>query len=868
MQQYNAMNEWSAEPASKATSRTDAARLHDAEPMDFILSSNWVLRTEGVKRFYEVLYKKGENLEIKYDHILHAFRVKCLSHEEVRVVSVVKDTLDKVVQEEAEKGIETSSRITSLADWRKDGLRLDEEVIIPTKYSFPCDVAACRIQDTWDIPEAWFMSGITTTGMLPERALSKLQGLTGAVLITSSNRRTVYVGGSRIDKVADAKRKLSTLARFFSLIPRNIPQVVEIFLYDEGERSTTGEYRYVADGNDKLLRSYILDRFDWPHPVERYPTVFLKSVLVRLNPHREPWKDTQLLSDTVLPVVKESQTEEGFAAFGSNVWKYPTKSIHSGSSLPISDVSTTQLGRSPSAPQHILRPEIESWVSKLPVPNGHGPGSSRQKYSAIVSQTPEKATEHLASSTNDLIDISTPPTTHSQSETNEPDPFKYLWNRYRPLHTAWTPNHEEDRVGELDPKTSLSMETHGPQIAQNDERASRPFHVTVNQKAGSPVDRNTFPPVDPDMVLSISRSLAVLMEPLRMWSGIVDLRIDLGRFYFLNVKASHIQDPGDDDEGKRYKLSRIRTELNNKHKANDKLLFTRVLTNLGAEANYLAHMRDERGKEIWRRPGNKRSSTYEFICRSKTLEGVELNFIVSVDAMRFSSGVKQFKPDQNCFAVHCTKHVWDFRLVLSVSQNLDDTCVRFAEELVGSLRVMPQNDGIPELDVSYDKGYDVEILAVRTRNTACCTSEISSIITHPTHSTPHTDVQRLYISEVWEMALRAKSDIEQRTQLKFARYKNNERPGMPLLWYEAVLKSDTFSMAFEQNEKLEFGEEVRWTTEELVKTGAVWELIRTAAFMVKKMDGVGFWNDNHQAELQHRVISSRPAVRQNTPRFW
>ncbi len=52
--------EWPARASTETTSRTDAVRLHDTEPMEFILSSNWALRTEGVKDFYEVLYKRDE----------------------------------------------------------------------------------------------------------------------------------------------------------------------------------------------------------------------------------------------------------------------------------------------------------------------------------------------------------------------------------------------------------------------------------------------------------------------------------------------------------------------------------------------------------------------------------------------------------------------------------------------------------------------------------------------------------------------------------------------------------------------------------------------------------------------------------------
>ncbi|KAI1108856.1 hypothetical protein F5Y14DRAFT_434400 [Nemania sp. NC0429] len=110
---------------------------------------------------------------------------------------------------------------------------------------------------------------------------------------------------------------------------------------------------------------------------------------------------------------------------------------------------------------------------------------------------------------------------------------------------------------------------------------------------------------------------------------------------------------------------------------------------------------------------------------------------------------------------------------------------------------------------------------------------------------------------------------EQHIQLKFARYKNPKYPGMPLVWYEAALRSDTFSAAFQQNEKLEVGGMTEWRGVELMKSGAVEELVRKAAEMVKNMDGVGFWNDNGQAELLRAVAPARKVAKgQTTDKFW
>ncbi|KAI0449312.1 hypothetical protein F5B21DRAFT_518243 [Xylaria acuta] len=870
--------QWTAEATSDTASRTDAVRLHeDAEPMEFILSSNWVLQTDGVKDFYEVLYKRDENMEIEYDTLLHGFRIKCMSHDEVKMVALVKEILDQLVQTEIENGLyrltklqETSAKIISLDDWRKKNCQTREKIEVSDKYMFPRDVAACNIRATWNMSESSFKKGTTTSRMLPESALSKLQKLTSAVLITSSNGRTVYIGASEVEKVRKAKQKLDTLARFFSLTLRDMTQVVKIFLYNEGDRSIMGEYRYVADGNDRLLRSYILDRFDWPHTNQRYPTIFQKSVIVRLNPNNEPWEEARSLSNTILPIVKDGSVTEEFGAFKLQNWKYPAKDAV-GSTLG-SDTSSTQLGSSLVAHQSMLRPKIETWVSSLPAPKDGRPSLSCQTNRLVDSQavsSTNKVAEHPMGLGGSPADGYTFPKNPGHSQTNKHDPFQHLIGEFRRVSTQSMRGLGGNQSDNPNVQASQSIKTREPRLVQDYENDTRSFHVTMRQKAGSlTLPNNVFPEFDPNMMMSINESLASLMAPLRMWSGVVDFGIELGRFYFLNVKKSHIQEPGDDDDEKHYKLSRIQNELNKRHTANEKLCFTRVLTSLGADANYIAHISDHGGNQMWKRPTDGRSSTYEFTCRFKTVEGADFNFIVDIDATKFTSRVKQFKPDQNCFAVYCTKRVWDFRLVLSVSQDLNDICGRFAEDLLHSLRVMPKNDRIPELEVSYDKSYDIEVLAVRTRNRACCISEASTTNTYSTQADPRKDVQRLYVSEVWEMDRLNKTENEQRIHLKFARYRsNNERSGMPLVWYEAVLKSDTLSKAFEQNENLELGNEVEWTSEDILKSGAVEALIRKAADMVKNMDGVGYWNDNRRTDLLRGV--GKPSKGQDVvEKFW
>ncbi|KAI0402048.1 hypothetical protein F4802DRAFT_618208 [Xylaria palmicola] len=843
-----------APATSEITTRTDAARIHDAEPMEFILSSNWVLLTQGIEDFYEVLYAQEENLEIFYDTVIRGFMIKCLSYDEVRMVTLVNDILDQLVQKESEKGLEKSAKVTSIDCWRENEGHIRKEHKISDKYSFPRDVALCKVRDTWDISGEMVNKGITISRVFPISALSKLQELTDTVLIPSYNGRIVYVGAPDVEKVTKVKRKLDTLVRFFFLTPRGTIEIVKIFLHNEDDRSTVGEYRYVAEGNEKLLSSYTLDRFDGV-PRRRYPAIFQKGVVVRLNPKNHPWQETQPLSQTILPIVKDGSVAEEFGAFKPNNWRYRDR--HADSPTPGSGRSTIQSSSNPTAHQEFLRPRIENWVSSLSSPKDKSDRPPK-------TETMEHHVEPIASTSNrfafaESLEERYPPEEH--------DAFAHLWENYKEASMKSTSGNSGSRSSNSILQGSLLDEEMKPSIIQSDEKDSRSFHVTMKQKAGSrTVPKNIFPEFDPNTMMSINESLASLLAPLKMRPGIIDLKVDVGRFYFLNVRKSHIQKPRDDDDEKHLRLGRILSELNKRHTAKETLCFTRVLTSLGADANYIGHMKDNDGKPLWTRPIDERTSSYEFTCRARKIGSEHFEFIVDIDATNFTSSVKQFNPDQKFFMVNCTKRVWDFQLVLSVSQDLNDLCGCFAEDLVRSLQVRATDDRIPELEVRYHKDYDVEILALRTRNIACCTSETPSINMSSNQASSRNDILRLYISEVWEMNRLSIVETEQEIQLKFARYKDlNEGSAMPLMWYEATLKSDIFSTAFKQNKGLELGDEAEWKSEELLKSGAVEALVQKAADMVKRMDGVGYWNDNHQEELLHNIARGKPT---NDKVFW
>lgn len=126
----------------------------------------------------------------------------------------------------------------------------------------------------------------------------------------------------------------------------------------------------------------------------------------------------------------------------------------------------------------------------------------------------------------------------------------------------------------------------------------------------------------------------------------------------------------------------------------------------------------------------------------------------------------------------------------------------------------------------------------------------------------------MYITEVWEMDRLSRGNSEQRIQLKFARHKNQTaRHAIIPKWYEVYFESDRLCQALTQNQELELGDEVNWNTEELLKSGVLDNLVRKGADVVKKIDGVGYWNDNHENDLLRSALPPPKLIEESEEAF-
>jgi hypothetical protein len=100
---------------------------------------------------------------------------------------------------------------------------------------------------------------------------------------------------------------------------------------------------------------------------------------------------------------------------------------------------------------------------------------------------------------------------------------------------------------------------------------------------------------------------------------------------------------------------------------------------------------------------------------------------------------------------------------------------------------------------------------------------------------------------------------------------SSEKPNS--VWYEINLESVEAKVAFKDNLNLELAEETEWTAELLLHNGVVVnDICVPANYIITKMDGVGFYNDNETKPLladAESIASTRlPPEKRSGYHFW
>ncbi|KAI0159670.1 hypothetical protein GGR57DRAFT_520926 [Xylariaceae sp. FL1272] len=372
------------------------------------------------------------------------------------------------------------------------------------------------------------------------------------------------------------------------------------------------------------------------------------------------------------------------------------------------------------------------------------------------------------------------------------------------------------------------------------------------------IERPHYPVLDPRMVQQLNSLLIPVLAPFQLSQGLFELRAEIGRLFFQDVNEKKVQIWGDDERERHYEIGRIIDDCSTKYRP----AFTRVLSSIGADANYISQIRDDAGNLVWCPISNRRQTFYEFQCvaKSEHRRGEWAFFWIDVNANDLTFKIRDDNPERRIYGVHCTKRAWDFRLILTGQQDLQNTCGEFAKSLIDSLQITPSNSSepgrLPQLKFTTLETSRAGVCSVRVCNVASYVRRVEQ------------ESLKLDISEVWDM--HTTKTIRQGVAVYVSHQKGLQEGDTVLgdlpKWYEASIQAKSFRDAFEENKELEFGERAKWSPEDLIGTKALDSLVRGAVEMVQKMDGVGFWNNNGFEDVWSKV--TRPPKSRLMNRYW
>jgi len=227
--------------------------------------------------------------------------------------------------------------------------------------------------------------------------------------------------------------------------------------------------------------------------------------------------------------------------------------------------------------------------------------------------------------------------------------------------------------------------------------ASPEFHSTMRQGAASRVAAASValgPPRDSvagDLARDLNEAFGPIASSMRIKVGRLFLRAELGRICMTDPVPGELAFNAPHEKADGWRPRDIAEKLN----ASDyPVFFTKILSNFGNDADYLAGLKDS-GGIMWQ---HRRSRVvYDFACKRTLVDGLGQprgyeDFVVEVDGTtenQFTYTIRSGDEDAHHVWIHCLRHNWDVRLVMSyvAAAKLEAIYGAFARSLVESLVV-------------------------------------------------------------------------------------------------------------------------------------------------------------------------------------
>ena len=176
-----------------------------------------------------------------------------------------------------------------------------------------------------------------------------------------------------------------------------------------------------------------------------------------------------------------------------------------------------------------------------------------------------------------------------------------------------------------------------------------------------------------------------IMKDVRGFRGEVVVCAEFGRIILKNINSNHISRNGKE----RLRIEKNMTNILQTHPEKGALypyaFFSKVLTTVPGDINYLVDMKDSKGQKLWAKKLPWKVN-YQFLGHDESSIGVRANaFIIDIDGENFKYAVKMNPRTLGEIFVHGTKRNWDFRVSAVGNERFEEGCDETREGNCGQL---------------------------------------------------------------------------------------------------------------------------------------------------------------------------------------
>ncbi|KAI6246645.1 hypothetical protein HI914_05155 [Erysiphe necator] len=361
---------------------------------------------------------------------------------------------------------------------------------------------------------------------------------------------------------------------------------------------------------------------------------------------------------------------------------------------------------------------------------------------------------------------------------------------------------------------------------------------------------------------SFKSNFRSLMKNIRAFRGELVVEAHFGRTMTHGIKDIYISKKGEYE--KTYDEETTRRILNESKSNSLTPGFTKVITTVPAEIQFIREMKDCHGLNCWSQEKTDWSLYYELYFEDRNFSHNN-NFIVEINAQSFVCRAKTISELGNLY-VHGTTRLWDFRVAatdIKYTDRLDIEHSELVEMISTSLFIPYAQLKVQEIcSLSSIKFEIKEPLNKRYHLEKALTRHIDKYLSRDNQSI-------LQISEIQSLEILKRNFLNKKLIIKafFTDCLESNSSQLLRLWFEVSVSSTSLNIELAKNQKLELGELADWSVDDLTFSSIANSIYLPACWILERIDGVGSYNDNG-FDIQESFLSTTTDKPEILPYYW